>query len=190
MNEALLSSTLLERITHYAGVARWVCLGLLCSYGLHQAWILAVWFRHRRSAVRPVPLPARLPRVTVQLPFFNEGAVGERSIDAACALDYPHDRVQIQVLDDSDDGSERAMRARVEKWARAGRDIVLIHRSDRTGYKAGALANGLDTATGEFVAIFDSDFIPPTDFLLRTIGHFEEPRVGVVQTRWAHLNRR
>jgi len=190
MNEALHAPELLDRIAHYAGIARWVCLGLLCSYGLHQAWILAVWFRHRRHAIRPVPLPARLPRVTVQLPFFNEGAVGERAIDAACALDWPPERIQIQVLDDSDDGSERAMRARVEEWRRLGRDIVLIHRTDRTGYKAGALDAGLDSATGEFIAIFDSDFLPPTDFLQRTIGHFEDPSVGVVQTRWAHLNRR
>ena len=130
-----------------------------------------------------------LPKVTVQLPIFNELYVAERVISAAAALEYPADRLQIQVLDDSTDETKQLVADAVARLASSGVDVVHIHRPERTGYKAGALAAGLDSATGEFVAIFDADFVPEPDFLLRTIGEFDDPNIAFVQGRWGHLNR-
>ncbi len=121
--------------------------------------------------------------------MFNEGTVSHRIIDAACRLQYPQGQLQIQVLDDSTDGSDQLCAARVEYWKSRGVDIELRHRVDRTGYKAGALAAAMTTATGEFITIFDADFVPPPNFLKRVIHHFTDPAVGMVQTRWEHLNR-
>jgi cellulose synthase/poly-beta-1,6-N-acetylglucosamine synthase-like glycosyltransferase len=125
----------------------------------------------------------------VQLPIYNEMYVVERLIEAACRLDYPRDRLQIQVLDDSSDGTtQRAGRA-IARWRRRGLDVTHIRRGHRRGYKAGALAHGLDTARGEFIAIFDADFVPGSSFLLELIPYFNRPRIGMVQARWGHLNR-
>jgi len=129
------------------------------------------------------------PIVTIQLPVFNELYVVERLIDNICALDYPSDKLQIQVLDDSTDETLDLTQKKVDEYQDKGFDIQLIHRKDRTGYKAGALANGMKTARGEFIAIFDADFMPNKDFLLRTLPYFADSKVGVVQTRWEHLNR-
>ncbi|MGB8645308.1 MAG: cellulose synthase family protein [Anaerolineae bacterium] len=135
------------------------------------------------------PLPDQLPRVTVQLPILNELYVVERLINAAALLDWPHNRLQIQVLDDSDDETTQIAQKRVEYLQRQGIAISLIRRRDRSGFKAGALAKGLEQATGEFIAIFDADFVPPPDFLKQTIPHLlARPEVGLVQTRWGHLN--
>ena len=164
-------------------------LGLICVYGLHRYWLVWLYYRHRPGAGGPEKRLDPLPRVTVQLPMFNEASVASRVIDAACRLDYPAEKLEIQVLDDSDDGSERAVAERVAAWAAEGVAIEHIHRTERTGYKAGALREGLQRATGELVAVFDADFVPPPGYLRETVHHFADPEVGLVQARWDHLNR-
>jgi cellulose synthase/poly-beta-1,6-N-acetylglucosamine synthase-like glycosyltransferase len=126
--------------------------------------------------------------VTVQLPVFNEVYVIERLVNAICEMEYPKDKLEIQLLDDSTDETVEVSRRLVAEWASRGFDIKHIHRIDRTGYKAGALKSGLEKAKGEFVAIFDADFVPKKDFLMKTIPHFRNDGVGMVQTRWEHLN--
>jgi cellulose synthase/poly-beta-1,6-N-acetylglucosamine synthase-like glycosyltransferase len=159
----------------------------LVLYACSTFALLAVYvLRSRRRAAAP-PIPdADLPPVTVQIPLYNERYVAERAIRAAAALDYP--RLQIQVLDDSTDDTTAQVSACVDELIRQGVDICLIHRTDRRGYKAGALDNGLRSATGEFIAVFDADFVPAPDFLRRTVPHFADPGIGVVQARWGHLN--
>ncbi|HIE38085.1 MAG TPA: glycosyltransferase [Anaerolineales bacterium] len=171
--------------TLYALVTLW-----LTVYGLNS-WILAVlyWRNGRRSHPVP-PIPRhRLPTVTVQLPVYNEKHVVERLMDAVARLDYPRDRLQIQVLDDSTDETSRLVAARVALHRERGLDIQVLHRSHREGFKGGALAWGLTHARGELVAVFDADFVPRSDFLLHTVPHFlTDPRLGMVQARWSHLN--
>ena len=170
-------------------VTVYLCLlGLLSAYGLHRLFIL--WLYHRHRSDHPVGRPpAELPVVTVQLPVFNERAVVERLIDAACALDWPRDRLQVQVLDDSTDDTVAASRRAAARWRAQGVDIEVLHRTDRTGFKAGALAAGTEVAKGELLAVFDADFVPPPGFLRRVVPHFTEaPEVGMVQARWGHLN--
>lgn len=165
-------------------------LALIGVYGAHRYWLLRLYRRSRRRHTRPMGyFRGDLPRVTMQLPMFNEPAVARRVIDAACAIDYPRDRLQIQVLDDSTDGCAAIARARVAYWADRGLDIHYLHRADRAGYKAGALRDALPHATGGLIAIFDADFIPPRNFLRRTVHYFTAPRIGMVQARWSHLNR-
>ena len=162
----------------------------LAVYGLNSLALAVLYIVSRRSQVNPSPdqLHAH-PHVTVQLPVFNERYVVERLIDSVAALDWPQGRLQIQVLDDSDDETTVLARARVEHHRKRGLDISLIHRSDRSGYKAGALAAGLIQARGEFIAIFDADFVPPSRFLQDVIPpFFDQPDLGFVQTRWSHLN--
>lgn len=130
-----------------------------------------------------------MPRLTIQLPIFNEQFVVERLLDAVCQIDYPRDKLDIQVLDDSTDETQAVARGLVEHYAAKGSPVVYLHRTNREGYKAGALAEGMKTAQGEFIAIFDADFVPPSDFLMRTIHQFTDPKVGMVQTRWTHINR-
>ncbi len=113
----------------------------------------------------------------------------ERLLDAICRLNYPPEKLDIQVLDDSTDETQAVARRLVEQYAAQGCPISYHHRSNRDGYKAGALAEGMQTSKGEFIAIFDADFVPPEDFLLRTIHHFTDPKIGMVQTRWTHINR-
>ncbi|HKE00921.1 MAG TPA: cellulose synthase family protein, partial [Planctomycetota bacterium] len=164
-------------------------LGALSLYGIHRCVILYLYYRHR--ARRPVlaRLDGDLPRVTIQLPVYNERYVVERLIDAAAVLDWPRDRLEIQVLDDSTDDTTTIADRAVREWRGRGLDIVHLRRSDRTGFKAGALAAGLRRASGEFIAIFDADFVPHPDFLRRVLPGFSSPRVGLVQARWTHLNR-
>ncbi|RMH19947.1 MAG: glycosyltransferase [Gammaproteobacteria bacterium] len=166
-----------------------ILMSLISIYGLHRYWLVLLFNRHRRDRPRPKQRFKSLPRVTVQLPMFNESRVASRIIDAACNLDYPRDRIQIQVLDDSNDGSLSQVEDRVNDWQASGVDIQLLHRTDRTGYKAGALQAALPHAKGELIAIFDADFIPPPSFLRRTVHYFTDPKLGMVQTRWTHLNR-
>lgn len=128
------------------------------------------------------------PIVTIQLPVFNELYVVERLIDSVAAIEYPRERLEVQVLDDSTDESFDIAAQKVEEWRKKGLDIIHVKRPERIGFKAGALAYGLNRAKGEFTAIFDADFVPEPDFLLRTLPSFEGERVGVVQTRWEHLN--
>jgi cellulose synthase/poly-beta-1,6-N-acetylglucosamine synthase-like glycosyltransferase len=136
----------------------------------------------------PAAPPAVLPRVTVQLPIFNEMYVADRLINAVAELDYPRELLEIQVLDDSTDETTEIAELAVRRLAARGFDIHYLHRVDRRGYKAGALDAGLKRASGEFVAIFDADFVPSRDFLLRTVGYFDDPQVGMVQARWGHIN--
>jgi cellulose synthase/poly-beta-1,6-N-acetylglucosamine synthase-like glycosyltransferase len=145
------------------------------------------WTRPPRHAP-PAPL-TEYPRVTVQLPIYNELYVVERLIEAACRLEWPRERLEIQVLDDSTDETQFIAERLVQRYARQGIDIVHIWRSERIGFKAGALEAGVRSAHGEFLAIFDADFVPPPKFLLETIPYFQYERVGFVQARWGHLNR-
>lgn len=131
---------------------------------------------------------ADLPMVTIQLPIFNERYVVQRLLESITALDYPKAKMEIQVLDDSTDDTVEITAKEVEKYSELGFDIKHITRTDRTGYKAGALKSATTFAKGEFIAIFDADFLPETDFLMKTMRHFEDPKIGIVQTRWEHLN--
>jgi cellulose synthase/poly-beta-1,6-N-acetylglucosamine synthase-like glycosyltransferase len=170
-------------------LAYYLTLGLLALYGLHRALLLALHRRHR-CAPAPPPVPERWPRVTVQLPLYNELYVAPRLLEAACRLDYPANRIEIQVLDDSDDETAEVMRRLCERWRRGGHDVHHLRRADRAGYKAGALQAGLERATGELVAVFDADFVPPPSFLRQALPWFDQPEVGMVQARWEHRNRR
>ncbi len=165
---------------------------MLAIYGFN-AWILTIlYFKHRQNSPKPLDLieiKQSLPQVTVQLPIYNEALVVKRLINAVVQLDYPVQLLQIQVLDDSTDKTTDIATHWVNYHRSKGVNIELIHRSDRTGFKAGALARGLDRATGEFIALFDADFVPEPDFLKQTIPHLvDNPKIGLVQTRWGHLN--
>jgi cellulose synthase/poly-beta-1,6-N-acetylglucosamine synthase-like glycosyltransferase len=150
--------------------------------------LVARWWRTRHATTLKPPL-THWPFVTVQLPLYNERYVVERLLAAVAALDYPRDRFEIQVLDDSTDVTACLAAQSVERLAADGLPIRLLHRRDRTGYKAGALAAGLSVAQGELLAIFDADFVPPRDFLRETVPHFADPRLAMAQARWGHLNR-
>jgi len=166
-----------------------LALVLVCVYGFHRYALVYLYYRHRRKAHQAPYRFKQLPRVTIQLPMYNERRVARRIIENTCRIDWPRDRLQIQVLDDSTDETVQIASAAVRRAEAAGFDIRYIHRDDRTGFKAGALENGLRTATGEFVTIFDADFVPPPGFLRECIDHFTDPEVCAVQTRWEHLNR-
>jgi cellulose synthase/poly-beta-1,6-N-acetylglucosamine synthase-like glycosyltransferase len=167
-------------------------LALLSLYGIHRLVLVAVYLRTRRR-VTPLPElpadPAAWPVVTVQLPLYNEMYVAERLIDAVCGLDYPAGRLEIQVLDDSTDETAGIVARAVAAHRARGVDIHHLHRTDRAGFKAGALAAGLERARGELLAIFDADFVPAPDFLSRSVPHFADPRLGMVQGCWTHINR-
>ena len=144
--------------------------------------------RELKNKFSESPTQTDWPRVTIQLPVFNERYVVERLVKSACLIDYPKDLLEIQVLDDSIDDTVEISRVVVAEMREQGFDIVHLHRNDRIGYKAGALKQGLKSAKGEFIGIFDADFIPSRDFVKETIPYFVEPEVGMVQTRWGHLN--
>ena len=163
---------------------------VLAFYGLHRYQLVYLYYKHRKQAVVDAPGRfATLPCITVQLPIFNEQYVIDRLIEACCRLEYPADLLQIQVLDDSTDETQAVASDIVQQYRGAGHDIVYLHRTNRYGYKAGALDEGLKQATGELIAIFDADFVPPEGWLLQVVHHFADPRVGMAQTRWTHLNR-
>ncbi len=202
--------------THYAdhtfrGAYRWnsfdvallvpyfVVMIILAFYGIHRYQLVWLYYRNRRRAAHSSAPPAHfaeaeLPFVTIQLPIFNEQFVVDRLIDACCRIDYPRDRFEIQVLDDSTDETREVAAGVVDRYAAGIRTlgpqpIYYLHRTNRHGYKAGALEEGLKSAKGELIAIFDADFVPSPDWLLRVVHHFAEPGIGMVQTRWTHLNR-
>ncbi len=164
-------------------------LAVLSVYGLHRYYLVYLYLKHRRRAPRAPRDFAEPPLVTVQLPLFNEMYVAERLMRSVCALDYPRERLEIQVLDDSTDETSGIVSELVEQLRAAGHDIHHVSRPLRRGFKAGALAEGLAAARGEFVAIFDADFVPAPDFLRRSLPYFTDPGVGMVQARWGHLNR-
>jgi len=165
-------------------------LTILALYGMHRYLLVYEYFRYRRNRAAPPSEPLNpLPRVTVQLPLYNERYVAERLIEEVCRLDYPAELLEIQVLDDSTDDTAEIARACAERHAALGHPIRYCHRDNREGFKAGALAAGLRSASGEYVAIFDADFLPPADFLRKTLPCFHVPNIGMVQTRWSYINR-
>ncbi|MEK7867390.1 MAG: glycosyltransferase, partial [Planctomycetota bacterium] len=168
--------------------AHFSILALLSVYGVHRFYMLFLYYFHKKNQRKPLRLYDEVPTLTVQLPTFNEVYVVERLIDAVAKMDYPRDRFQVQVLDDSTDDTTEVAARKVEEWRRRGLDIELIHRVDRGGFKAGALENGLKTAKGEFVAIFDADFVPTPNCLLDNIHFFTDPKIAMVQFRWVHIN--
>src|SRR3954469_14421358 len=161
----------------------------LSAYGIHRYFIIYLFLKNRKRAPVPVSRFEQLPKVTVQLPIFNEIYVVQRLLRSVSELDYPRDRLQIQVLDDSTDETRDITAKCTEELRSRGFNVDLIQRVDRTGFKAGALATGLDQAEGEFVCILDADFVPNPDLLMRTVHFFTDPKVGMIQTRWGHLNR-
>jgi len=161
---------------------------LLSIYGIHR-YIMVHLFRKYRSHAHEIKERFKeLPHVTVQLPVYNEMYVVERLIDAVCGIDYPVDKFEVQVLDDSTDETQQIAKAVVERYQNKGMNISYLHRTVRTGFKAGALAEGLKRATGQFIAIFDADFIPAREILMKTIHYFTDSDVGMVQVRWGHIN--
>ncbi|HEY3359100.1 MAG TPA: cellulose synthase family protein [Polyangia bacterium] len=170
----------------------WIYLGILITlamYGFHRSSLVYLYFRNKARRPKPKGHFTELPRVTVQLPMFNEMYVVERLLDAVARIDYPRDRFQIQVLDDSTDETREIAQRKVAELVGRGLDVEYVHRSDRTGFKAGALENGLKTATGEFVLIFDADFVPEPSILRKTVHFFTDDGIAMVQVRWEHVNR-
>lgn len=165
------------------------CLAFIFCYSLVQLHLTWLYLTRTKQPLKPTIALQEWPAVTVQLPVYNERYVIERLLDAVTALEYPGEKLQIQILDDSTDDTTNLIVEKLKALTDTGINIEHIRRSDRTGFKAGALQHGLQTATGEFIAIFDADFTPFPDFLKQTIVAFTLPEIGVVQTRWGHLNR-
>lgn len=182
--------------SHFTGkvvlVLYGLCLFLIFIYSVLQLSLAIAYIRNRKNvANRKTPHfnPETAPMVTVQLPMFNELYVAERIIETCAAFDYPKDKLQIQVLDDSTDETKDVIAKKVAEVAARGINIQHVHRVDRTGYKAGALDAAMDQVQGEFIAIFDADFVPEPDFLKKTMPYFQNEKIGVVQTRWGHINK-
>ncbi len=170
-----------------------ICVVALGLYGFHNLWLSANYLLRpgRKADFSPID-DTEWPKVTIQLPIYNEQHVAERLIDACANISYPVDKLQIQVLDDSDDGTTALVFVAAQMWQQKGIDVEVVRRENRTGYKAGALQYALPAATGDYIAIFDADFVPPTDFLQRTMPYFSDSanaKVGFVQARWGHINR-
>ena len=169
-------------------VAYFFVLIILAVYGWHRYYLVYLYMRNRDKEPRPGPALSPTPIVTIQLPLYNEMYVADRLIEAVCHIDYPRERLEIQVLDDSTDETRAIAELAVRRYAAEGFDIRYFHRADRMGYKAGALEAGLNAARGEFIAIFDADFLPPSQFLNELMPHFADAQVGMVQARWGHIN--
>lgn len=181
----------LQAIFHHA-IWSFCYLGVLLGlsvYGIHRYAIIYLFLKHRKNSPQPDRLFEELPTVTVQLPIYNEYYVVRRLIEAVGKIDYPKDRLQIQILDDSTDETREVAQAEAGRLQAKGFDVSYLHRDNREGFKAGALAAGMESATGEFIFIFDADFVPDPDVLHRCIHYFTDPKVGMVQMRWGHLNR-
>jgi len=166
-----------------------ICLLIIFGYALVQGTLAVLYLKaKKKNAEKPKAL-IDFPIVTIQLPVFNEKYVVDRLIKTVVQMDYPKDKLEIQILDDSTDETSEIIAKRVQEYAKLGFLITHVQRTNRVGFKAGALAEGLTRVKGEFIAIFDADFIPDKDFLKKTLPHFSDLKVGVVQTRWEHLNR-
>ena len=163
-------------------------LVILAVYGWHRYYLVYLYMKNKDQQPVPAGPMHALPIVTVQLPIYNEMYVADRLIDAVCQMDYPRELLEIQVLDDSTDETRAVAEQAVRRNAAKGIDITYLHRTDRTGYKAGALEAGMQVAKGEYIAIFDADFIPTADFLQRTVPFFVDPKIAMVQARWGHIN--
>jgi len=164
-------------------------LVILAAYGIHRYALVYNYFKHRKKIAGPAQELKEWPRVTVQLPIYNEKYVIDRLVEAVAAFDYPRDLLQIQVLDDSTDETQEVARNCVERYQQLGVNVEYLHRDNREGFKAGALQEGSKSATGELIAIFDADFIPPPDFLRKLAPYFVDPKLGMAQTRWSYINR-
>jgi cellulose synthase/poly-beta-1,6-N-acetylglucosamine synthase-like glycosyltransferase len=163
-------------------------LVILAVYGWHRYYLVYLYMKNKGKQPVPAGPMDGLPAVTIQLPIYNEMYVADRLIDAVCQMEYPRELLEIQVLDDSTDETRSVAEQAVRRNAAKGIDITYLHRTDRTGYKAGALEAGMKVAKGDFIAIFDADFIPTPDFLIRTVPFFVDPAIAMVQARWGHIN--
>jgi cellulose synthase/poly-beta-1,6-N-acetylglucosamine synthase-like glycosyltransferase len=161
---------------------------ILAFYGWHRYYLVYIYLKNRDRQPKPGPQLSPLPAVTIQLPLYNEMYVADRLVESVCEIDYPRELLEIQVLDDSTDETRGIAEAAVRRFADEGIDIKYFHRADRTGFKAGALEAGLKVARGEFIAIFDADFLPSPDFLQKLMPHFADAKIGMVQARWGHIN--
>jgi len=164
-------------------------LVILSIFGLHRYIMLYLYYRYRDQRALPAPLPETLPKVTVQLPIYNEMYVVDRLLASVIQMRWPKEQLEIQILDDSTDETIAMVDAAVERYRAEGYDMVHLHRQNRYGFKAGALAEGLKVAKGEFILIFDADFVAPPDILEKLMGHCTDPTVGMGQARWGHVNR-
>jgi cellulose synthase/poly-beta-1,6-N-acetylglucosamine synthase-like glycosyltransferase len=162
---------------------------ILAAYGIHRYALVYNYYKNRNRVAGPPPEISSWPKVTVQLPIYNERYVIERLVETVAQFDYPRELLEIQVLDDSTDETQEVARNCVERFQALGVPITYLHRDNREGFKAGALQEGLASASGEFIAIFDADFIPPADFLRRTVPYFADAKLGMAQTRWSYINR-
>ncbi len=162
---------------------------VLAAYGIHRYWLVYCYTKYRNNVPAKPPEPVNWPKVTIQLPIYNERYVVERLVDAIARLEYPPELLEVQVLDDSTDETQQVARGCVERYRALGLQVHYLHRANREGFKAGALAEGLKAATGELIAIFDADFQPAPDFLRLTLPYFSEANVAMVQARWSYLNR-
>jgi cellulose synthase/poly-beta-1,6-N-acetylglucosamine synthase-like glycosyltransferase len=169
-------------------VIYFLMLGQLALYGLHRYFLLYLFFQNRKSQIKPEKEFKTFPTVTIQLPFYNEMYVVERLIDYTVKMDYPREQLEIQVLDDSTDETTEIARRKVDYYQKEGVNIRFIHRDNREGFKAGALEAGMKIAKGDYIAVFDADFIPQVDFLKATIHYFTDPQIAMVQARWGHIN--
>src|SRR6516164_8811681 len=177
--------TLVETLT--LGLYFFVLI-ILAVYGWHRYYLVWLYMKNRDKQPAELPPLDPLPAVTIQLPLYNEMYVADRLIQAVCAIEYPRELLEIQVLDDSTDETRSIADLAVRRHAAQGIDIKYYHRTDRRGYKAGALEDGMQVARGEYIGIFDADFIPTPDFLKKLMPHFADPKVGMVQARWGHIN--
>jgi cellulose synthase/poly-beta-1,6-N-acetylglucosamine synthase-like glycosyltransferase len=161
----------------------------LSVFGAHRLKVIYLYWKHRHDEPKVLREWDELPLITVQLPIFNELHVVERLLTAVAALEYPANKIQIQVLDDSTDETASFTEGLCQKLVAQGHNVEFRHRTNRHGFKAGALDEAMATATGEFIAIFDADFMPAPDLLMKLIHHFTDERIGLVQARWGHINR-
>lgn len=179
-----------SKIFYFLTIVHFVSLGCIALYGVHRLWLLVSVIRERKRAFikEIIPKLNSHPFITIQLPIYNERFVVKRVIDAVAMIKWPKDRLEIQILDDSTDDTKDIIQTCAKQWRKKGFNIHVIRRKNRLGFKAGALSNGLKYARGEFIAIFDADFVPGSDFLYRTIPYFNDPKIGMVQARWSFLN--
>ncbi len=166
-----------------------LCLLCILIYSLVQSHLTFLYLKSKKQKTELPELPMELPRVTIQLPIYNELYVVERLLRKVAEMDYPTDLLEIQVLDDSTDETVELIASLVAEIAKLGIDMKHVRRTDRVGFKAGALEYGMKQAKGEFIAIFDADFLPEKDFLMKTLPYFENKEIGLVQTKWEHLNK-
>ncbi len=179
----------MSSLEHFFIISYFFILLILAVFGCHRYYLVYLYLKNKKRRPLPGGYFSELPRITVQLPMYNEMYVAARLIDTVAKMNYPRELLEIQVLDDSTDETVKIASERVEHYSRRGLDITYLHRKNRSGFKAGALEAGMRRAKGDFIAVFDADFMPHPEFLNQCINYFTEPQVGMVQVRWSHLNR-